>query len=541
MNREETLALYAQGREAWNAWADAMLAARKRLEDAGAWQAEKNPFGGLEPQNDATRAWMDTARADFSSAARPHTFEEAVHLRGFVFPGDAWFGGATFSGDARFDEATFSGDAWFDKATFSGLAWFDKATFSGLAWFDKATFSGDARFDEATFSGLAWFTEATFSGDAWFGGARFSGTARFGGATFSGLAWFDKATFSGTARFDEATFAGAARFDKATFSGDAGFAQAHFEGFTSFDAARFERSALFTAMQGDSFFSLSGADFDVVPDFEQAHFAEAPRLDISHFRRGHVEPRRFWWSRKREVKEKSNTLSGVEETARWRALKRLAAQGHDHEREQLFFARELKSLRGSTDFPFGRNLGRYWFGRAYEAFSDFGRSMLRPLVWWIAATGLFALLYLSQHFLFAPPPQPETFAGRLGHAWHATLKGVGVWPFWLSYPALDRFAKGPPVTCLAGGADGSTPVSAALAVSLRKGLLFAGFGDSDRASQDYACLYGLDRKLMAEVKDQQLVRLVPDAVAYLGLVQTLFSAVLLFLLLLALRNQFRIR
>ncbi len=40
MNREETLALYAQGRDAWNAWAAERLAERKRLEEAGAWAVE---------------------------------------------------------------------------------------------------------------------------------------------------------------------------------------------------------------------------------------------------------------------------------------------------------------------------------------------------------------------------------------------------------------------------------------------------------------------------------------------------------------------
>ncbi len=32
MNRDETVALFLQGREAWNAWAEKMLAGRKALE-----------------------------------------------------------------------------------------------------------------------------------------------------------------------------------------------------------------------------------------------------------------------------------------------------------------------------------------------------------------------------------------------------------------------------------------------------------------------------------------------------------------------------
>lgn len=37
--------------------------------------------------------------------------------------------------------------------------------------------------------------------------------------------------------------------------------------------------------------------------------------------------------------------------ARWRALKRIAVQAHDHERELDFLAEEIKSLRGVRDWP----------------------------------------------------------------------------------------------------------------------------------------------------------------------------------------------
>lgn len=35
MNKEESLALYAQGKAAWNAWAKDMLAQRQALQDTG--------------------------------------------------------------------------------------------------------------------------------------------------------------------------------------------------------------------------------------------------------------------------------------------------------------------------------------------------------------------------------------------------------------------------------------------------------------------------------------------------------------------------
>ncbi|MGE4148894.1 MAG: pentapeptide repeat-containing protein [Hyphomicrobiaceae bacterium] len=89
-------------------------------------------------------------------------------------------------------------------------------------------------------------------------------------------------------------FLGFVGFHSATFSSVTRFTQARFDGYTIFDDARFERAARFTAMRGESYFSLRGATFLQVPDFEQAHFAEAPRGDVFHIRRPPVEPRRHW-------------------------------------------------------------------------------------------------------------------------------------------------------------------------------------------------------------------------------------------------------
>lgn len=65
MDQQQTLALFAQGREAWNAWAQGLLAKRKAMEAAGTWAATTDMFGSLEGQNDETKAWLVAARAEF--------------------------------------------------------------------------------------------------------------------------------------------------------------------------------------------------------------------------------------------------------------------------------------------------------------------------------------------------------------------------------------------------------------------------------------------------------------------------------------------
>jgi hypothetical protein len=187
-----------------------------------------------------------------------------------------------------------------------------------------------------------------------------------------------------------------------------------------------------------------------------------------------------------------------------------------------YFASELKALRGNPDTLLpcllnwlgkdadGRRLaiwpgglggsGRYFFGCLYELFSDFGRSMILPLVWWALALVGFAWLYQREHA-----------------------------------SAAGRFAN----VCLAGP-GGSW--SAALGLSIRKALPFAGVASADKLDQIYACLYGIqgESPTSGDLPDR-FTLVIPDAVDYIGIGQLLLSLVLIFLFLLAVRNHFRIR
>ena len=443
MNRDETVALFLHGREAWNAWAERMLTGRKALEEAGRWAAEKGQGGGLEAKSEETRAWMENAKAAFTGClflvkgaegakeAAGEDKEESgeaglpvksiqleghtADFSGFIFPGFAWFESATFAGDASFDSATFTGDlsfinvtfsrdawfksttfggnasfgsatitrdAWFNSATFSGDvsfsavtfsrdakfenatfrggAWFANATFNatftGCAWFESATFTGNAFFERATFTGGAWFKSASFSGSALFDSATFAGDARFASATFSGDARFDSATFSGDARFKSATFTGDARFESATFTGDARFDSATFPNYTNFAEAKFLQEANFTGIKVERAFDMTGAAFTEVPAFNQADFKQAPDLDDVRF-----PLPGFWRGGKAKL------------VAKYRAIRRMAIQGADYEREQMAYKGELRSRRWTVDKFWHPGL---WLGLFYDGVADCGRSMV---------------------------------------------------------------------------------------------------------------------------------------------------------------------
>jgi hypothetical protein len=173
----------------------------------------------------------------------------------------------------------------------------------------------------------------------------------------------------------------------------------------------------------------------------------------------------------------------------------MAVQGHDHLREQDFFAGELKASRGYRDKLWH---ARWWFGLLYQILSNFGRSMVLPLLWWALAIGGFGYAYFAQ-----------------------------------------RLSQNLAETCVVGSGKA---FSAAVGLSLRKALPFPGVGSAEKLHQIYACLYGIHGGAGAGGElPARFTPIIPDAVDYLGMLQTLLSLLLLFLFLMAVRNHFRIK
>ena len=217
---------------------------------------------------------------------------------------------------------------------------------------------------------------------------------------------------------------------------------------------------------------LEGVYFGSLPNFGQAHFTEAPVLDHVAFAKG-VEPGGFWRSVFRRCP------SGT--PAKYRDLKRLAVQGHNHDLEYKFFKSEQRARRSAFDspWPWKPNCARFWWSLFYDALSDFGVSTVRPLLLWALSIPVFAYLY---HTL--PIQDCARNAGSFG-----------------------------------------------LSLYLATNNAFVGLGSS-RSSEllkTSACLFGENGEA-------------PNIVAgYIGLLQSTWSALLIFLFALGVRNTFKIK
>jgi hypothetical protein len=130
--------------------------------------------------------------ADFSGAGAEIA---GISFEGFIFPGEAKFGGTEFSQAVSFRNAKFHGDANFNNVQFQASACFDHARFRKFANFKLATFE-KLFVGGAKFLGEADFVDASFNHSE-FTGVKFKhALTRFTGATFAHVPDFRAATFA---------------------------------------------------------------------------------------------------------------------------------------------------------------------------------------------------------------------------------------------------------------------------------------------------------------------------------------------------------
>ena len=467
MNQKESLELFEQGENAWNTWANNLLAEKNALESAGIWMGEDK-----SQWNDETRSWHENAKADFSY----YSFESDVDFRNFQFPGKVSFISAKFKGYVHFESAVFPYSARFGNVIFLDFCNFENSTFRKNADFSRVKFKSYARFSNVKFLSYANFHSTKFSISANFDSAEFKERVSFLEATFFRGALFSDTKFKGMADYMSATFSRATYFSNAEFEGSALFLQCSFNGGVYFGDSSFKKFASFKAVSSKGLFSLYDVKFSNVPDFTEAHFEEAPQFDDVE-----LKPERFKKSQAHE--------SGTNLPSRWRALRRLAIQAHDYERELQFFKGEIIARRGTED---KWTHARFWFGWLYQLLSDFGRSMGKPLLWFGFSLMLFAAIYACQ--------SPADW-----------------------YQPLIK-----PVFCVDG--SGASRI-VALGVSVVNAFPFAAISSSDLLNQFYVCLYGI----------QESAPVIPYVVIFASVIQFFVSAALLFLFLLAVRNHFRIK
>lgn len=294
---------------------------------------------------------------------------------------------------------------------------------------------------------------------------------------------------------------------------------------------------------------MNGAVFSRVPDFIQAHFGEAPRLDLIGIGRKYVETA-FADGTPSSIHVPPGEDRNRQQHNRFRALKRMANQGHDHLKEIDFYIEELK---------FGSGTGREVLRWIYLLISDYGRSLCRPMFWLVFLVVSMAWAYMSSHFyirestemgyvfntgesmLILVLHQLENtekclldIAQTLGTLFEVVVNGMRLCCRLLGiYDTLEV------PRCLVGEGEAW---KAAFSISIQKALPFTGVGLSDKLRQDYACLYGIHGVFVPHnALPASFSPVIPESVQYLGIIQSILGLILTFVLALAVKNYFRIK
>ena len=378
----------------------------------------------------------------------------------------------------------------FVDTQFQGEARFSGAGFRGPAGFLGTQFLGETSFSGAQFHGPAGFLEAQFHCEVCFSDARFEEWDQF---LQTQINWQKYPQFRG-ATFNRVAFQSAAYFNRVYFKETVSFRGTKFLGLVEFRGTEF---------YGDAFFA--NAKFEDYASFENAIFsARKGRCDVDFTSIRASQPFKLLGAKFHEVPAFNQadikqppdfgcdfplpSFWGGEEDliSRYRHIRRLA-KDYDHETEQKAFHGELRSRRGNIDSKFGLS---FW----YDLFAACGRSIWQPFFWWVATLLFFAEIYL----------------------WNA---GIGI-ANWRLMCWANEFTVG----------------LKALSLSIANAVPVIGSSRPEEIRSIYACLYGVS----GVTQGSQQFNIPPwSPVIQVG--QNVVSAILIFLFLLAIRNQFKIK
>jgi uncharacterized protein YjbI with pentapeptide repeats len=424
-----------------------------------------------------------------------------------------------------FEQCRLYKRAMFDDVRFIAPVNFSGATFKGVVGFNDVRFRSSSLFNGARFKAGVHFNGSSFEDDASFSFARFASDAVFLGVRFHRGCDFVECRFRHGLYFIPRRIPNDGTMSNPMFLGDADFTRSSFGGRTLFRDATFSRRVSFCSIRSEVAFALEGTAFSGAPDFTEATFHEPPRLDDCVIVQAKTPYGIFADDPAKDPRPPSilfdmyrsdfNVARDKDEHARLRKLRKMAADAKDHENELKFNGYEIAARRFWVDKPNGL---RFWLGWLYGLTSNYGQSILRPLLLWLSSIVFFwGIIHVTtlDHAMFEPSKCHGQFREATGE-------------------------NEPPYRGL--GATGQS-----FSLAFRNALVIER-PDPAIARRMYGCLYGLERATPSRAEPDADAKsgagswpVIPLSVTLISAVQSLLSVVLLFLLGLGLRNTFRMK
>jgi uncharacterized protein YjbI with pentapeptide repeats len=332
-SKEGFVAIAKLGKGNWNAWSKANTTAIPDFSGVDFEQAEIDFSGFSFERRHKSAICVDFTRAKFNNSTK---FVECI------FGGDAIFACCEFRGDAD-----FSGETYFD-----GIADFSNAVIKNYCNFSDSRFSHRAIFSRLK-AGISNFSGSRFSSEADFNDASFGESATFRASIFMGHALFEIYTHANISKLTS-TDVTAMDFSGALFKSESQFTNRHFAEETTFGVTN---QAIYVPDYSNPkknyFYTAGGATrFYKAPNFHGCKFHQSIDFHYTKFVQDY----------------------GENAAICYRTLRMAMEQIKSIREEQRFFRMEIKAESTTLSG------WKIFFSTLYEIFSDYGFSVIRPLL-----------------------------------------------------------------------------------------------------------------------------------------------------------------
>ena len=277
-------------------------------------------------------------------------------------------------------------------------------------------------FSYLDFPDMTCFDGFVFMGRTSFDGARFAGgLTDFRDATFVEQATFRGTEFCGDLLAPTIKFGGASHFNNATFHQFANFSHGAFLANTEFDGARFRQRALFNHCRFAHYVGYLDTVFEERVDFSSAHFEGPTRFQRTNFKAfvpGFFEATLHEyseWNESKWPKIPQGSDEALDQIQRYQCLARLMNDRDKFADQSFFFRKELRAQRRVE----GWNVVGL-MNLAYETICDYGFGLGRVMAIWSGhILGGAAVLLASK---IAQPTEGESGARGVSEVlWDALL------------------------------------------------------------------------------------------------------------------------
>ncbi len=467
-------------RSVWNGWAQTLLEEQKSLKQSNQWK--------IYNEYDAD---LDVFR-DFGGNEETRNWLNNAHIE----LSSLQFSNSTQEITEYTSDLSSSNDNSKHLTLYCiKLVNFSGYIFPGFCNFSKSRFNCNVSFRRASFLREAWYEKTSFNNKVWFENINFSDNACFNETSFKEEAFFYKTLFSENVWCKKATFHNKTSFYKIKVSGNARFKNTIFLELVSFDGASFEGTANYENVHFNKNASFVETTFGGPVSLLGTHFlSEAFFFGVNTERGFDTASANF----------KNNVPNFIQ--ANFKKSPRL-----DHIKVPIIgFWKSLITL------PDIKNIGRFRIlrGLAIDA-HDYERERLFFKGEMRAKRGTEEWFYWNISWWFSV--FYDFFSDFGKSVWRPFLAWVTLIPIFAWIYFLTATQK--PCAEYLGNA---------LYLAAQNALIFFAANRKKELSDAYECFYSDGNKL-------------PEWLGLIGLGNTLLSAIFLFLMLLGVRNLFKIK